>query len=56
MSVSKDREMTIRIRDAIGACRIDPTHGHEFTVKFPEEDGGGIFKIKIENAEPTKGS
>lgn len=47
--------MLVRIRDAIGACRLDPSIGHEFTVVFTAEQGGGAFKIRIENANANKG-
>lgn len=53
--MDKDREMLVRIRDAIGACRLDPSIGHEFTVVFTAEQGGGAFKIRIENANANKG-
>ncbi len=51
-----DMDILIKIRDAIGSCRLDPSIGHEFTIRFPKEDGGGEFVIRIQNANATKGS
>ena len=54
--MSKDIEILIFIKDAIGACRLYPDTGHELTIRMSKEDGGGEFKITIQNANQTKGS
>lgn len=46
--MDKDRQMILRIKDAIGACRVDPSQGVEMTIRFDEEHGGGEFKISVE--------
>lgn len=54
--MDKDRELLLMIKDAIGACRLNPATGHEFTLKMPEDQGGGMFIIRIQNKNQTNGS
>jgi len=51
--MDKGSELLVKISDAIGACRLNPTIRHEFTIRMPEKIGGGTFKISVQNADQS---